>query len=91
MKFLDYLYLAIVNLKRNKKMFIKNTFLISISLCLLLSSNITTSSIKNVMDISIKYNTCFRTIYVQNKDNMEISQFLEKLENIKQNKSKMKT
>lgn len=82
MKFLDYFYLAIVNLKRNKKMFIKNTFLISISLCLLLSSNITTSSIKNVMDISIKYNTCFRTIYVQNKDNMEISQFLENLEKI---------
>lgn len=57
--------------------------LIGISISALLVSYITTSSINNMMDRTIKYNITFRTIYVSKKDRSPISmEDIEKLNHI---------
>lgn len=82
MKILDYFKLAKTNLERNTKLFWKNTILIAISITVLLVSYITTSSMNNMLDRSIKYNTSFRTIYVKNKDNINLETLIEEIEDI---------
>ena len=82
MKSFDYFKLAGINLKRNDKLFLKNIVWIAISISLLLISYITTSSMNNMLNKSIKYNIAFRTIYIENSENKEHQLFIEELEKI---------
>ena len=65
MNFFDYCYLSLIDIKRDKRNFLKNIMLIAFSLSILIISSIATESISDVLNRNIKYNLSHRSIYVK--------------------------
>lgn len=65
MRILDNIYLALINLRRNKKFLLINISLISISLLILIVSSIASESINNLLNKYVKDNISYRSIFVR--------------------------
>ena len=82
MNFFDYCYLSLIDIKRDKRNFLKNIMLIAFSLSILIISSIATESINDVLNRNIKYNLSHRSIYVKNPELVSQETFINDIENV---------